>query len=283
MSARRTLAALLLLSGLLCLPPGRAAAAPLENLGLPWDRLSGQVGHWVRYRVGRTGETGQYLRLAVVGEEEGQLWLELSVSHLATAAAPGLATRLAVSRGADGGLLTRRMIISFNGSAPIEVEPEPEEDAGSGPSLAEQQIPICREGGGPCPPGSVRWRRLAPESRMSPLGSLEVAPLELTTAEGTLLRYELSEAIPLTGLLSADTPQAGRLELDAVGQGAVRTVGEPVKKVPGDQLAAALTSSTPALSALGRMGMLLDPEARQAARESAAAEAATASGKGVTP
>lgn len=237
----------------------RAGPSPAELPGLsavPWARLTGEKGRWVRYRVtGPQAPAPSYLTLSVVDADEatGQLWVEVRVSGQRGFTAAGVVTKVLVARGPSGAMSTERMIVRFGGGAPVELDlatvppPAGEEDAAS--ACVAPNSPACRRAsGGP----DVRTR--PPEATMTVLGTVQATPVEVRTAEGALFTYLVSEAVPVTGLVLADLGMRGRMELEAVGEGAKSTVGEPVRKVSHDRLAEALAAGSPALGALKQVG-----------------------------
>ncbi|RMG12572.1 MAG: hypothetical protein D6729_16330 [Deltaproteobacteria bacterium] len=263
------LAALLATPGFAGAASGRGALPGLDLV--PFEYLDGEVGSWVRYRVGSDEQPEySYLTLALVGRDEtGRLWLEVRVSHSAAPGTGGFGARVLLDRDEDGSFAPVRYILSFNGSRPVELDPseiavstDGEEDAGEAVSpppkmCIDSQRPECRKAG-------LHYRKKARITVMTALGTLSVLPVEAFSVSGTLYTYYLSEAVPLTRLAGYDAPPVGmRVEVDGAGQGAKQTIGEPVRTVHQDELADALVAGTPQLRPITRLGQRVNPDERE--------------------
>ncbi len=254
-------------------PPRR----PMPGLDLvPFEYLDGEVGTWVRYRVGNDARPEYaYLTLALVGRDEmGRLWLEMKVSHSPAPGSSGFGARVLLDRAEDGGLEPIRTIVTFNGSAPVEVDPSTEaplEPGEADPEDAEEaSVPppsnVCLASDEPeCQQAGLRYVKKPRLTVMTGLGTLQVLPVEVRSAQGSVYTFYISEAVPLTRLAGYDAPLAGvRLEIDDAGEGAQQTIGAPVRKVAAEALPDALVQGTAQLRPLSRLGVTVNPDERKA-------------------
>ena len=273
-----TLVSMLPCLGAAAEPPRR----PMPGLDLvPFEYLDGEVGSWVRYRVVNDDRPdASYLTLALVGRDEtGRLWLEMKVSHSPAPGSSGFGARVLLDRAEDGGLEPIRTIVSFNGSAPVELDPagdssvEDEDASADVAGVPDESVPppskVCMASNEPeCLQAGLRYLKKPRLTVMTGLGTLSVLPVEVRSKSGSVYTFYISEAVPLTRLAGYDAPLAGsRMEIDAAGDDAKQTIGPPVRRATTKELAGALVNGTPQLRPLSRLGIPVNADERKAEGE----------------
>lgn len=182
---------------LLALSSAPSAPGLSAFIGLPFDPV---VGEWAEYRLKRTGETTEKVRIAVVGsvkEIPGAHWIELEVDR------PDQRLRvklLTVGNPAEPGAL--RKIVAELGPGMVMEFPVPPEEPNATP-----------------PPATKRGK---PQRIKTAAGTFKAAPLKLPVATSWV-----ADEVPIFGLVKG-TSNEGTIELLGFGTGAEsRITGTP--------------------------------------------------------
>jgi hypothetical protein len=274
-SRRRVARALLAGAILMLVAPPQAAKAsnfsPHQLPGfehVPWARLQGDVGRWVRYRVGNEMlEETSFMTLAVVEREsDGGMWIEVRVGRVPEAqVVGGLAVRTLLRPAPGDEYESERVIVRMGGGKVVEIDlatvPPPEDDDDEPPV---KQANVCvdpdshacaaAEGQG------MQVRRRPPETLLTAAGSMRVKPVEIRLEDGTVVLFRAAEAVPITGLVSMMVPDGTYMELDGVGDGAVATLPKEAELVAYENLSAVMGGGSAAIGATQRLGQLVNPD-----------------------
>lgn len=174
------------------------------------ERLGAEeAGSWVEYVATLEGKpVGSYLRYVYAGRDEQGLWMELWLSSKPGSAAT--AFRILFEVDAEGRLRTRRVWQKLLGGVPAEVElpeGEPDPTAGRAPFTERTTTVMTRAG--------------------------SFSARELSMGEGkNVVRFFVTDALPLFGLARMDLGKGQGLEVHAFGKKGRLVFGPPGSSAP---------------------------------------------------
>lgn len=240
-----------------------------ENV--PWTRLQGDVGKWVRYRVGNEHlQEISFMTLAVVDrEEDGRLWVEVRIGRLPDAhAMGGMAVRTLLRPTGEDAFESDRVILRMGGGRVVELDldtvPERSDDDDLDDEPAMKQAGVCMDPKSEsCLRAASRGIGVTPrpmETLLTAAGSMRVQPVEVRLGDGNVLVLRTAEAVPVTGLVSLRAPDGTQMDLDGVGDDARATLPSEAEVVAYDDVTAAMGGGSAPIRAATRIGEFVNPD-----------------------
>jgi len=177
------------------------------------------VGEWAEFELSRAGASPSYLRMAVVGREGEETYVELELAVHRSFVSPLSQARVLFS----GGKVTRAWI-ALGVSRPEEVSP----------ALVQRFFAVPSWVGGP-PPRGVEVKRGPSQRLLTPAGTLSAYPIESHVGKHLVERVWISPTVPILNMARWEVLVTGhRAEVIALGTGAKGRlkIGTPTGEPP---------------------------------------------------